>query len=208
MSGSRVRVMVVDDHPIVRQGIVSLVAADLGLSVVGEASSVTEAVERCRSLRPDVVLLDLRLGAESGVAVVQAVHAAIPEVRFVVFTTYDDDEDVYRALRAGAVGYLLKDAFCDEIVDVVRRVAAGERCVPQALEERLAERDKPLALSARECDVLELVAHGLSNREIGDALSISEGTVKTHVVRILAKLEVADRTEAATLALRRGLIRL
>lgn len=202
-----VRVLVIDDHPIVRQGIVSLVAADDALELVGEAASVEEGIRRCLELRPQVVLLDLRLGAASGVDVVLAVRPAAPEVRFVVFTTYDDDEDAYRALRAGAQGYLLKDSFVDEIVELVVAVAAGETRIPRALAERLAERDQPIALSAREREVLELVAKGLSNREIGETLGISEGTVKTHVVRILAKLEVSDRTEAATLALRRGLIR-
>lgn len=203
----RIRVVVVDDHPVVRQGVAALVRARANLHVVGEAGTVDDAVSTCLALLPDVVLLDLRLGSGSGVTVIQKVIAAVPRTKFIVFTTYDDDDDVAHAVFAGAVGYILKDAFGEEITQVIERVASGERVIPAAVEERVALQAKPVTLSERERDVLHLVAHGLSNREIAEALRIGEASVKTYVMRICTKLEVLDRTEAATAALRRGLLR-
>jgi two-component system NarL family response regulator len=203
-----IRVLVVDDHPIVRQGIVSLFVDEPDIEVVGEAGSGEEAVTAFGTLRPDVTLMDLRLPGMSGVEAIRAIRGEHPAARFIVLTTYDGDEDIHRALEAGARAYVLKDMFCDEILDTVRAVHAGLRRIPEAVARRLEERLPGPDLSPRELDVLRHIARGESNKEIAAALGITEGTVKTHVVNILGKLGVGDRTAAATAAIQRGIIRL
>ncbi len=204
--GEVIRILVVDDHPIVCDGLRALLDRQPDLRVVGEAGDAASALSEFRRLRPDVTLLDLRLPDRSGVEVLQELGAEFPGVRVVVLTTFDGDEDIYRALRAGARGYLLKDMFRGELIDAVRAVHAGLRRVPAAVAERLAERMPGSDLTPREHDVLELIVAGHGNRAIGTLLGITEGTVKGYVNTLLPKLGVGDRTQAALAALRRGIV--
>jgi DNA-binding NarL/FixJ family response regulator len=203
-----IRVLIVDDHPVVRQGLTGLLADEPGIRVVAQARNVAEACDQFAIAKPDVTLLDLRLPDGSGVDVIRRVRADSPTARFVVFTTYDADEDIYRAIEAGARGYLLKDTFGVELIEVIEAVAAGQRRIPDSIAARLAARVHAPELTGRETDVLALIAKGYSNKEIAGTLGIGEGTVKSHVVHILDKLEVRDRTGAVALALERGIIRL
>jgi DNA-binding NarL/FixJ family response regulator len=204
-----IQVMVVEDHPIVRHGIVSLVSDEEDMNVVAECASGEEAIQLFAQHKPDVTLMDLGLpGGIGGVAAIQNIRATSPNARFVVLTTYDGDEDIHRALQAGAKAYVLKDMFLDQILDTIRAVHAGMKRIPEAVAQRLADRVQTTALSPREIDVLGLVAKGQSNKEIAASLGITEGTVKTHVVNILEKLGVDDRTAAALAGLQRGIIRL
>ncbi len=205
--GEPIRILVVDDHPVVCDGLRALLDRQADMRVVGEAGDAAEALTAFRRLRPDVTLLDLRLPDRSGVEVLRDITAEFPGARVVVLTTFDGDEDIYRALRAGARGYLLKDMFRGELIDAVRAVHAGLRRVPAAVAERLAERVPRSDLTPREHDVLELIVAGQSNREIGAVLGITQGTVKGYVNTLLTKLGVSDRTQAALAALRRGLVR-
>lgn len=203
-----VRIMVVDDHQIVRQGLVALINSEPGMIVVAEAADGARAVELHRQHRPDITLMDLRLPVLSGVEAITAIRAEQPAARIIVLTTYDGDEDIYRALQAGAQSYLLKDMFSEELLEAIRTVHAGLRRLPNVIAARLAERMNTQALTARELDVLKLIVKGRSNKEIGADLSISEATVKTHINNILSKLGVTDRTQAATTALQRGIVHL
>ncbi|MEY2557242.1 MAG: hypothetical protein QOE34_667 [Verrucomicrobiota bacterium] len=204
----RIRVLIADDHSVVREGLVSLIGRKADMSVVGEAANGREAVELWKQHRPDVTLLDLRMPEMDGVGVIKDIRGNDEKARFVVLTTFDGDEDIYRAIQAGAKGYLLKDVPREALMDCIRRVHAGETCVPVHLAAKLAERVSGESLSEREIDVLKLMALGKSNKEVGSALFISEGTVKSHVKSIFAKLNVISRTEAVANATRRGLIRL
>jgi two-component system NarL family response regulator len=204
----RIRVLIVDDHSVVREGLVSLIARKADMTVVGEAANGREAVELWKEQRPDVTLLDLRMPELDGVGVIKEIRGEDEKARFVVLTTFDGDEDIYRAIQAGAKGYLLKDVPRDALMDCIRRVHSGETCVPVHLAMKLADRVSGETLSGREIDVLKLMALGKSNKEIGSALFISEGTVKSHVKGIFAKLNVISRTEAVANATRRGLIQL
>jgi DNA-binding NarL/FixJ family response regulator len=205
---TRIRVLIADDHSVVREGLVSLIGRKADMTVVGEASNGREAVELWTEHHPDVTLLDLRMPELDGVGAIKEIRAGNDKARIIVLTTFDGDEDIYRAIQAGAKGYLLKDAPREALMDSVRRVHAGETCVPVHLAAKLAERVSGETLSDREIDVLKLMAQGKSNKEIGSALFISEGTVKSHVKAIFAKLNVISRTEAVANATRRGLIRL
>ena len=198
--------MVVDDHPIVRHGVVALLEDDARVAVVAQARTGEQAVTLFAAHRPDVTIMDLRLPGMSGVEAIRAIRAHDQSACFVVLTTYDGDEDIHQALEAGASAYVLKDSFCDEIVETVLAVHSGQRRIPEEVSRRLAERPTGGELTPRETEVLRLLAKGLSNREIGDALGVVEGTVKIHVARILAKLEVEDRTTAVITALQRGLV--
>src|SRR6266481_5698169 len=204
----RIGILIADDHSVLRQGLVSLIGFESDMMVVGEAGNGREAVELWKRHRPEVTMLDLRMPELDGVGVIKQIRAADENARIIVLTTFDGDEDIYRAIQAGAKGYLLKDVPREALMDCISRVNAGETCVPVHLAAKLAERVSGETLSGREIDVLKLMAQGKSNKEIGSALFISEGTVKSHVKAIFAKMNVISRTEAVASATRRGLIQL
>jgi DNA-binding NarL/FixJ family response regulator len=204
----RIRVLIVDDHSVVREGLASLIRHRADMIVAGEAVNGREAVELWKKLQPDVTLLDLRMPELDGVGAIKEIRASNESARIVVLTTFDGDEDIYRAIQAGAKGYLLKDVPRDALMDCVRRVHAGETCLPVHLAMKLAERVSGESLSARQVDVLKLMSEGKSNKEIGSALFIAEETVKSHLKAIFAKLNVISRTQAVANATRRGLIQL
>jgi len=208
MSNNSIRILMVDDHPIVRQGFAGLIATDPGMSVVAEAENGRQAIEMFGRHRPDITLMDLRMPVMNGVEAIQEIRKDFPNARIIVLTTYDGDEDIYRALQAGAQGYLLKDMYCDDIFEAIRAVHAGGRQIPARVATRLAERVFNQELTAREIEVLKLIVKGHSNKEIAASLSITEQTVKGHVSNILSKLGVADRTSAVTLAIQRGIVHL
>jgi len=201
-------ILIADDHSVVREGLVSLVKRKSDMTVVAEASNGREAVDLWKEHRPDVTLLDLRMPELDGVGVIKEIREFDDGAHIIVLTTFDGDEDIYRAIKAGAKGYLLKDTAREALMESIRRVHAGETCIPPALAAKLAERVSGEALSAREIEVLQRIAAGKSNKEIGAELFISEGTVKTHVKSIFSKLDVVSRTEAVATATRRGLIQL
>lgn len=202
------RILVVDDHPVVRHGLVALINHQADMAVVGEAANGRAAVEQCIALQPDVTLMDLRMPELDGVEAIDQIRAVIPQARIIVLTTFDADEDIYRGLRAGAMAYLLKDAPPAELLDAIRTVAAGRKRIPSDVAAKLAERMNSPELTARELDVLRLLVAGRSNKEIGTALTIAEGTVRAHLNSIFQKLAAQDRTHAATIAIKRGLVRL
>ncbi len=201
-----IRIMVVDDHNVVRQGLVALINTLPDMQVVAEAADGTQAVELHRRHRPDVTLMDLRLPNMNGVDAITHIRAENPAARIIVLTTFDGDEDIYRALQAGARGYLLKGMDSDELMEAIRSVHAGRSRIPASVAERLAGRMGGPALTAREVDVLKQIVAGKSNKEIATELFISEATVKTHINSLLSKLGVSDRTQAATTALQRGIV--
>jgi two-component system NarL family response regulator len=207
-AGGRIRVVIVDDHAVVRQGVASLLEGEEDIEVVAEGGSAAEALALCRKHEPDVMLLDLRLPDGSGVDVIRALLAERPERRIVVLSTYDGDEDIFRALEAGARSYLLKNMSYQQILEALRAAHAGERRLPREIARRMNERPPARSLSSRELEVLRLVAQGESNQAIAAALGLSEGTVKTHVAHILTKLSVDDRTAAVTAALQRGILKI
>lgn len=208
MSGT-IRVLVADDHAVVRMGLVSLIQSEPDLEVAGEAEDGRQALARFRELRPDVVLADLRMPDLDGVAMTQALTREDPSARVIIFSSYEGDEEIYRALEAGARGYLLKrDSQGEDLIRAIRTVHAGKRYIPEAVAATLAERVHLSELTARELEVLRAVADGLSNKRIAERLAIAEGTVKIHVTNIIGKLGVSDRTEAVTAAIRRGILRL
>jgi len=204
-----IRLLVVDDHPVVRAGIVGLLAGEPDLEVVGEAGDGAQACDLAAALQPDVVLMDLRMPVMDGTTATERILAATPTVRVVVLTTYETDADILRAVEAGATGYLLKDTPRDDLVAAVRAVAGGETVLAPSVARRLVAgvRNAAERLTARELEVLAAVARGGSNAQIGVELFISEATVKTHLLRIFAKLGVDDRTRAVTVALERGILR-
>ena len=208
MSKEKIRIVVVDDQAVVRQGFVALINTVADMEVIAEGTDGRQAVELYRKHRPDVLLTDLRMPVMTGVEAIAAIRREFPSARLIVLTTFDGDEDIYRSLQAGAMGYLLKDMFFEELEDAIRTVHAGGRRIPGIVAERLAGRVGGSDLTGRELEVLEQIVFGRSNKEIAAALDISEATVKSHVNNILSKLGVADRTQAATTAIRRGLVRL
>jgi two-component system, NarL family, response regulator len=201
-----IRILIVDDHPVVRVGLASMLGTQPGFSVVGCASSGEEALATLRTEVADIVLLDLRMPGMTGIQLLQALHKLKLQTRAIVLTSYETDEDVYRAVSAGAQGYLLKNTPQEEMVDAIRAVYAGKRYVPSHIAAHLAERLMRTELTTREVEILEMLAKGLTNKEIGRALNISDNTVRNHVVSIIEKLDVSDRTEAATAAMQRGII--
>jgi DNA-binding NarL/FixJ family response regulator len=203
-----VRVLIVDDHPVVRDGLQAILSTEPNLLVAGEAGSGAEALDLISSLRPDIVLMDLVLPDIPGSEVIRRVCAEKSDIDFIVLTSVAGDEEIYRALDAGARGYLFKDMARKELLQAIRVVNAGERYIPAQVGARLAESFPRQGLSPREIEVLEHVAAGLRNKEIAYNLELSEATVNAHVKRILEKLNVNDRTQAVTTALRRGIIRL
>ena len=201
-----IRVLCVDDHPLVRKGIASILANEADITLVGEADNGRDAVRLFRELRPDVVLMDLRMRELDGIETTRAIHGEFPDARIVALTSYDGDQDIYRALEAGVRGYLLKETAYADVVHAIRTVHAGKRMMPPEVAERLSEHFPKIALTLRETEVLELVAKGLGNKEIADQIGTASGTVKMHVQNILDKLGAADRTHAVTLAIRRGIL--
>ncbi|GAA5083471.1 DNA-binding NarL/FixJ family response regulator [Thermocatellispora tengchongensis] len=204
-----IKVLIVDDHPVVREGLRGMLDADPGIHVVGEAGSGDEAVVRARELLPDVILMDLRMPGGDGVSATGRILADRPESRVVVLTTYETDQDIVRAVEAGAAGYLLKDTSRADLLNAIAAAARGETVLSPTVATRLVTRMRAPAveaLSPRETEVLSLVAKGLTNGEIGRRLFISETTVKTHLLRAFAKLGVSDRTAAVTTAMDRGLL--
>ena len=206
MTAKTIRVLVVEDHNMVRQGLVALLSVMEGLEVVAEAANGVEAIAQFRQHQPDITLMDLRMPRMSGVEAIQHIRADFPEARFIVLTTYDGDEDIYRALKAGARAYLLKGMTREDLVTTIRAVHAGKSHIPPAIAERLAERMGTEELTPREFDVLKEIVNGKSNKEIASELNVSEATVKTHINSLLGKLGVTDRTQAATAAIQRGLV--
>ena len=203
-----VRVLIVDDHPVVRFGLAAIIRLQPDMEVIAEAGSGEEACRICLEETPDVVLMDLRLPGLSGVEAIRTIHKTTPGVRFIVLTTYDGDEDIRRALDAGAQAYQLKAMSHLDVTAAIRTVHSGARVIPQSISRTIAERPPQSRLSPREIEVLELIANGCSNKEIGRALGITEATVKWHVNLILNRLDVADRTAAIVAALQRGIIHL
>lgn len=201
-----IRILIVEDHHVVRQGFIALLRMVEGFHIVAEAPDGDRAIELFRLHRPDVTLMDLRLPTISGVETIGKIRSEFPDARIIVLTTFDGDEDIYRALQAGAKGYLLKGMNADELIGAIRAVHGGKSRIPAEVAERLAERLSGPTLTQRETDVLRLIVGGNSNKEIAGALFISEATVKTHVNNLLGKLGVTDRTQAATTALQRGIV--
>jgi len=205
---NKIRIMVIDDQAVVRQGFVSLINTVTDMEVIAQGVNGQQAVEQYREHQPDITLMDLRMPVLSGVEAIAQIRREFPDARIIVLTTYDGDEDIYRALQAGAQGYLLKDMFFEELEDAIRKVHAGARRLPAVVAERLAERMGGSELTLRELEVLQEIVNGKSNKEIASSLRISEATVKSHINNILGKLGVTDRTQAATRALQRGIVHL
>lgn len=206
--GRRLSVLVVDDHPVVRAGLQAMIDAQPDMETVAEARSGEEAIDLFRRHQPAVTLMDLRMPGMGGVEAIEAIHRSFPDACILVLTTYDGDEDIYRALQAGARAYLLKDMPREELIQAIRAVHAGAHRLSPAAAAHLAERMHQSELTSRELEVVERIAGGMSNKQIAADLGISEGTVKTHVNNIMGKLGASDRTQAVTLALRRGFIHL
>nr|WP_269141725.1 response regulator transcription factor [Nostoc sp. NZL] len=200
--------MIVDDHSIVRQGLAAMIENEPDMTVVGQAGNGQEAIAQYRQLQPDVTLIDLRMPQVSGVDAIVAICAEFAHARMIVLTTYDGDEDIYRALRAGAKGYLLKDAEPDALLNAIHIVHRGQQYIPSEVAAKLVQRMNIPELSDREQEVVCQMARGLSNQDIAAALNITESTVKFHINRILSKLGVSDRTQAVITALKRGLAKL
>jgi DNA-binding NarL/FixJ family response regulator len=203
-----IRVLVVDDHPIMRVGIAAIINAQPDMKVVGQAGTAAEAVRLFNVERPDLTLMDLRLPDRSGVEAIRSIRAVSPKARIVVLTTYEGDEDIHQALEAGAQGYLIKGMPHDALVKALYRVHAGHRFLPQHVTDALSSRVHGSQLSQREQEVLQLLLAGKSNREIAEELQIKEATVKSHVSVILMRLNVSDRTQAVVEGLKRGLVHL
>lgn len=206
--GERIRILLVEDHQVVRQGLVALLSATGDLEVVGSVGDGLEAVAVFRKTRPDVTLIDLQMPKQGGVETIRRIRAEFAEARFIVLTTFDGDEDIYRALQAGARAYLLKGMPLDELLTTIQEVHAGKLHIPSSVAEKLAERVTGQELTERELSVLERIVAGRANKDISADLFISEATVKTHINRLLGKLGVTDRTQAATVAIKRGLVNL
>lgn len=205
-ASEKIRVLIADDHVTVLAGLAAIIGMQADMTVVAEAENGTQAVAHWREHQPDVTLIDLRMPNLDGLGVIEAIRETSPTARIIILTTYDSDNEVSRAVKAGARGYLLKDARREELLDCIRCVHRGETCIPPALVKKLAESMSSNTLTTRELEVLALLAKGLSNKEIGGGLFISETTVKGHLRNIFTKLNVLSRTEAIAVASRRGLV--
>jgi len=203
-----IKILIVDDHPIMRVGVAALISSSKEMVVAGQAGSGEEAIEKHALLHPDITLMDLRLPGIGGVETIRRIRSVSPQARFIVLTTYEGDEDIHQAMEAGASGYLVKGLPQEMLVSAVRRVHAGGRYLPTPMSQTLASRTRDSNLSARERQVLVLMAKGQSNKEIAAQLGITEATVKCHVSVILMRLDAADRTQAVVIGLQRGLIHL
>lgn len=209
VSGSdRIRIFIVDDHDVVRLGLRTMLESEPDMTVVGMAGSSLEAIQKVPPLSPDILLTDLRMPGMSGVDMLLELRRHSPELRAVVLTTYHSDEDVFGAIRAGAKAYILKSSSLEDVTEAIRKVHAGESVIPPHIAHQLAERVSRQPLSAREMEILRMVARGMKNHEIAMQLSISSNTVRNHVVSLLEKLNVRDRTEATAIAVQQGLVRL
>ena len=205
---TKIRILIADDHVTVLEGLTAIIGRQPDMIVVGEAADGRQAVECWGQHRPDIALLDLRMPTLDGVEAIEKIRQQDASARVIVLTTYDSDNEILRAIRAGAKAYLLKDSHREELLDCIRRVHRGETCITPSLVEKLAAGLSSDPLTGRELDVLTLLAQGMSNKEIGARLSVTETTVKSHLRAIFSKLNVLSRTEAITVASRRGLIRL
>ena len=206
VSSDRIRILSVDDHPIVRGGIATLIATQPDMTLVAEASNGREAIEQFRRHRPDIGLVDLQMPDLNGLDAIVAIRAEFPDARLIVLTTYEGDVQALRALQAGARGYLLKNVLHKELLDTIRAVHAGKKAISPEMSYELAEHAMDDALTTAEVDVLRLIAGGKANKEIADLLSVTEATVKGRVKNILSKLGADDRTHAAMIAVKRGII--
>jgi len=207
-SEERIRVLCVDDHPLVRKGIASILANEPDMQLVAEAENGREAVRLFRLHRPDVTLMDLRMQDLDGIAATREIRQEFPEARIIALTSFDGDQDIYKALEAGARGYLLKEMVHTEVLHAIRTVHAGKRLMPPEVAERLSEYFPQIALTPREVEVLTFVAKGMANKEIAGQLGTASGTIKMHIQNILGKLGASDRTHAVTIAFQRGILHL
>ncbi len=213
---TKIKILIADDHPVVREGLSAMLTKEHDIQVVGEAENGIEAIEKARALQPDVVLMDLRMPELDGVEAMRQIKAKNPEMKFIVLTTYDNDEYIFKGIEAGARAYLLKDAPREELFRAIRAVYKGESLIEPAVAGKVLDRfvelsreaQAPDVISERELEVLNLMAKGTANKLIAATLNIGESTVKTHIQSIFQKLEVGDRTEAVTQAIKKGIIRL
>lgn len=211
-----IKILIVDDHPVVREGIGAMLKRESDFKIVGEASNGVEAIDRALELMPDIVLMDLRMPEMDGVEAIERIKAQKPDIKFIILTTYSDDEYIFRGIAAGARAYLLKDAPREELFKAIRAVSRGESLIQPVVASRVLDKLAELSrktpatdtLSDREVEVLQLMAKGVSNKDIADQLSITQSTVKTHITSIFQKLNVTTRTEAVTTALKKGIIKL
>ena len=205
---SEIRVICVDDHPLVRKGIASIICNEPDMKLVGEAGTGQDALALFRTHQPDVTLMDLRMPNVDGIEATKQIRAEFPDAKIIALTSFDGDQEIYRALEAGVRGYLLKEMVHSEVVRAIRLVHSGKRLMPAEVAERLTEYFPKAALTPREVEVLTLVAQGLANKEIAARLGTADGTVKIHVQNILSKLNASDRTHAVTIGVQRGIIHL
>jgi DNA-binding NarL/FixJ family response regulator len=208
MSEQKIRVLVVDDHPVLRDGVAAVLENQSDMTMVGEARDGAEAIERFRALRPDVTLMDLQMPGMNGVAAITAIRSEFPGARIIVLTTYAGDVQAVRALKAGAIGYLLKSSLRTELIDAIHNVHRGQRHLHRDVADEIARHVVDEFLTEREIAILRLVAIGKANKQVAAELGLSEETVKGHLKSIFSKLDVADRTHAVTVAARRGIIEL
>jgi two-component system NarL family response regulator len=208
MNANVIKVLIVDDHELVRDGLTKILTCHERMEVVGQAAEGADAVRLFLQLRPDVTLLDLSMPGMSGLEAISQIKGKFPNARIIVLSSHDHQEDIYRAIQAGASGYLLKDTSRQELFAAIEAVAAGKQFFPMAVAQRLAGRITSDELTQRETEILQRIVNGKSNKEIAGELAVAEGTIKSHISNILNKLGVADRTQAATVAIRRGLIHL
>jgi DNA-binding NarL/FixJ family response regulator len=211
-----IKILIVDDHPVVREGIGAMLKREPDFKIIGEASNGVEAVDRALELMPDIVLMDLRMPEMDGVEAIERIKAQRPDIKFIILTTYSDDEYIFKGIAAGARAYLLKDAPREELFKAIRAVSRGESLIQPVVASKVLDKLAELSrktpamdtLSDREIEVLQLMAKGVSNKDIADQLSITQSTVKTHITSIFQKLNVTTRTEAVTTALKKGIIKL